>query len=73
MSVAIEEILTLGVRERLELIEEIWDSIASHPEAITLTAAQRKELERRKREHKRDPSRAKPWSEVHKRLEKRHK
>jgi putative addiction module component (TIGR02574 family) len=73
MSVAIEEILKLGVKERLELIEEIWDSIAAHPEAIPLTAAQRKELDRRKREHRRDPSKAKPWSEIHNRLEKRDK
>ncbi|MFY9610986.1 MAG: addiction module protein [Blastocatellia bacterium] len=73
MSVAIEEILNLGVKERLELIEEIWDSIAAHPEAVPLTVAQRKELDRRKRVHKQDPSAAKPWSEVHNRLEKRNK
>ena len=73
MSVAIEEILNLGVKERLELLEEIWDSIAAHPEAVPLTAAQRKELDRRKRKHKRDPSQAKAWSEVHNRLEKRNK
>ena len=70
MSVAIEEILNLNVKERLALIEEIWDSIATHPEAVPLTAAQRKELDRRKREHRRDPSRAKLWAEVHNRLEK---
>ncbi len=52
MSVAIQEILNLGVKERLELIEEIWDSIAEHPEAVPLTVAQRKELDRRKRVHK---------------------
>ena len=73
MSVAIEEILNLGVKERLELIEEIWDSIAAHPEAIPLTASQRKELDRRRREHKRDPSRAKPWSQVHSELKRRTK
>ena len=73
MSVAIEEILNLGVKERLELIEEIWDSISAHPEAVPLTAAQRRELDRRKREHKRAPSQAKPWSEIHNRLEKRNK
>jgi putative addiction module component (TIGR02574 family) len=72
MSVAIEEILNLGVKERLELIEEIWDSIAAHPEAISLTA-QRKELDRRKRQHRRNPSKAKSWSEIHSRLEKRKK
>ena len=73
MSVALEEILNLGVKERLELIEEIWDSIAAHPEAIQLTASQRKELDRRRREHKRDPSRARPWSQVHNDLKSRTK
>lgn len=73
MSVAIEEILNLGVKERLELIEEIWDSIAAHPEAIHLTATQRKELDRRRREYRRDPSRARPWSQVHNQLKRRTK
>jgi putative addiction module component (TIGR02574 family) len=71
MSVAIEEILSLDVKARLELIEEIWDSISAQPEAVPLTATQRKELDRRKRAHRRDPSKAKPWSEVFNRLEKR--
>jgi len=31
MSVPIEEILNLSIKKRLELIEEIWDSIASNP------------------------------------------
>ena len=57
MSVRIEEILTLSVKKRLELIEEIWDSIATHPEAIPLTSAQRSELDRRQKEHRKDPSR----------------
>jgi putative addiction module component (TIGR02574 family) len=73
MSVAIEEILNLGVKERLELIEEIWDSIAAHPEAIPLTPSQRQELDRRRRAHKRDPSQARPWSQVHSELKRRTK
>ena len=54
-----------------KLVDERY--IAAHPEVVPLTAAQRKELDRRKREHRRDPSQAKPWSEVHNRLEKRNK
>ena len=73
MSVPIEEILNLSIKKRLELIEEIWDSIASNPEAVPLTSAQRRELDRRKREHRNDPSAAKPWSEVRDRLQKRTK
>ena len=68
MSVRIEEILSLSVRDRLELIEEIWDSIASNPETVPMTSAQKEELDRRKLEHVIDPSAAKPWSEVRDRL-----
>ena len=71
MSIRIEEILTLSVEERLEIVEEIWRSIVSDPKAIPLTTAQRKELDRRKREHRSDPAAATPWSEVHERLLKR--
>ena len=73
MSVDIAEILNLSVKKRLELIEEIWDSIASDQQAIPLSSAQRRELDRRKREHLADPAAAAPWSEVHNRLRKRKK
>ncbi|HEY2930341.1 MAG TPA: addiction module protein [Acidobacteriota bacterium] len=71
MSVSVKDILALSVSERIQLIEEIWDSILAEPELIPVTAAQRKELDRRKRAHRRDPSAAKPWSEVRARLERR--
>ena len=71
MSVDLSGILNLSVKKRLELIEEIWDSIASDEQGIPLTTAQRRELDRRKREHLADPTRAVPWSEVHDRLRKR--
>ncbi|HEY2385172.1 MAG TPA: addiction module protein [Terriglobia bacterium] len=73
MSVRIEEILSLSVKDRLEPIEEIWGSIASKPESLPLTSAQREELDRRKHEHAVDPSAAQPWTEVHDRLLKRKK
>jgi putative addiction module component (TIGR02574 family) len=73
MSVSIEEILNLSVKKRLELIEEIWDSIASSQEAIPLTSAQRRELDRRRSVHRADPSAAVPWTEVRSRLQKRKK
>ena len=71
MSVALEEILNLDVEARLEHIEEIWESMWANPEAVPLTASQREESDRRKREHRQDPSESKPWSEVHGRLENR--
>jgi len=46
-SVDIQEILKLSVAERIELVEAIWDSIADAPENLPVTAAQKRELDRR--------------------------
>jgi len=37
-----EEILNLSVSERIQLVEDIWDSIAEAPEAVVLTEAQKR-------------------------------
>ncbi len=34
----------LSVEERLQLIEDLWDSVADDPEALPLTDAQAEEL-----------------------------
>ena len=71
MSTVRKEILSLSVADRLQLLEEIWDSLAETQEAIPVTDAQRKELARRRRAHARNPSAAKPWTEVRARLSRR--
>lgn len=68
MSTVLKNVLSLSVEDRLELIEEIWDSLVATPEAIPLTDAQRKELARRRRAHARNPSAAKSWGEVRAKL-----
>jgi putative addiction module component (TIGR02574 family) len=37
----------LPVDERIQLVEELWDSIAADQEALPLTSEQRAELDRR--------------------------
>ena len=54
----------LSADERLELMHEIWDSIAAEPGTIHLTDAQRQELERRLAEHEVNPGDAVPWEQV---------
>jgi putative addiction module component (TIGR02574 family) len=65
-----EELFKLTAAERLELAEELWDSIAAEREnePFPLTEAQREELERRVRELDENPERARPWEEVRDRL-----
>jgi len=71
MSIVRKEIHSLSVSDRLQLLEEIWDSLAETPEEVPVTGAQRKELARRRRAHARNPSAAKPWAEVRARLRRR--
>lgn len=57
--------LKLSVAERIQLVEDIWDSIAAeNPEAATLTPAQLQELQARLDAHDHDSSSAVPWEQV---------
>ena len=63
-----KDILSLSVPERILLVEDIWDSIAEFPEEVTLTSAQKQELDLRLDAYHRDPDAGAPWSEVRKRI-----
>ncbi len=66
------ELLELTPAERIELVQDLWDSIK--PEDLPpLTADEMDELDRRLAEHHRDPSTAMPWEEVKARLLARYK
>jgi putative addiction module component (TIGR02574 family) len=71
MSTVRKEIQSLSIADRLQLLEEIWDSMIDTPDAIPVTAAQRKELARRRRAYARNPSAAKSWAQVRARLRRR--
>jgi putative addiction module component (TIGR02574 family) len=62
-SISLSDILQLSVAERLRLVGEIWDSIASEPEALPLTEAQRIEILRRSEAHRTNPQEAIPLSD----------
>lgn len=56
---------TLSIAERIQLVEDIWDSIAADaPESVGLTNAQRDEVRRRFTAHDADPGSAVPWDSV---------
>jgi putative addiction module component (TIGR02574 family) len=66
-----EQLLKLSAAERLELVEELWDSISDADEALVLTDAQREDLERRLAEADADPTGGLPWEEVRERIRQR--
>lgn len=62
--VSIEDIRSLSVAERVQLVEEIRDSIADEPESWTLSPAQQTELKRRSAAHDAAPQEGSSWDEV---------
>ncbi|HEY7157445.1 MAG TPA: addiction module protein [Gemmataceae bacterium] len=50
--------------QRIALVLELWDTIASEPHQPLLTEAQRRELERRVAEDDAHPDDVVPWEQV---------
>jgi putative addiction module component (TIGR02574 family) len=64
----VAEILALPVAERMRLVEAIWDSISSVPDALALTQWQMDELDRRLAEFEADPDSGATLEEVFARI-----
>ena len=62
------EIEKLSPEDRLQLIEELWESLRRHPETLPLTETQRQELDRRLDELDRGEAETISWEEVKQRL-----
>jgi len=60
----------LSVAERLQLVEDLWDSIAQDApdEALPMTPELAAELDRRIAEYERDPSAGQSWEAVRARI-----
>ena len=69
--ISISDVLALTPAERIELVGQIWDSIASEPESVELTDAQREELERRLAAYHVDSAAGDPWEIVKDRIQRR--
>jgi putative addiction module component (TIGR02574 family) len=72
MSTNFSELLTLGISERIQLVEDLWDSIAAESQGLPLHDWQRAELARREAEYAADPTLASTWEEAKERILARH-
>lgn len=70
-SFAKKDILDLSVSERIQLVQDIWDSIAQVPESISLTEEEKAEIDRRLDAYHNDPTAGSPWSIVRERIKSR--
>jgi putative addiction module component (TIGR02574 family) len=58
------DIERLSAEERIQLAEELWDSLLDQPEQIPLTPAQEAELDRRLQAYRQDREPGEPWREA---------
>ncbi len=60
--------LRLSIPERIQLVEDIWDTIATEPEAIELTEEEKRMIDERLEAYHRNPDLGSPWEDVYKRI-----
>jgi putative addiction module component (TIGR02574 family) len=65
---SLTQIRELTPAERILLVEEIWDSLASEAESVPVTEAQRRELDERLEAHRRNPHAGAEWDQVKARI-----
>ncbi|MBW4552229.1 MAG: addiction module protein [Aphanocapsa sp. GSE-SYN-MK-11-07L] len=62
------EISQLSIAERIQLAEDLWDSILEQQDELPLTDAQKQELNRRLERYQQDRIIGSTWEEVKQRL-----
>ena len=60
--------IELSIPERIQLVEDIWDTIATETGAIELTEDEKKIIDERLEAYHRNPDLGSPWEDVYKRL-----
>jgi putative addiction module component (TIGR02574 family) len=68
MNAAFTEVFELTVSEKLLLLEDLWDSIALHPEQIPVLDWQKDELIKRKAAHLQNPDAGSSWESAKERI-----
>jgi putative addiction module component (TIGR02574 family) len=63
-----EQILPLTIPEKLQLIEDIWDSVVMDADQIPLTQSQKQELDRRLASYQNIDNEGESWEVVKRRI-----
>ena len=71
MNVRLEDLKHLPLAERVQLVEDLWDSIAAELEAIPISDSVKVEMDRRLEEYLKDPSTAVSYEAVKRRMKDR--
>jgi putative addiction module component (TIGR02574 family) len=70
MNTEFAQVFELNVSEKLQLLEDLWDSIAQSPEQIPVLDWQKEELDKRKAAYVQNPDSGSSWEAVKARIRK---
>jgi len=60
--------LSLSIPERIQLVEDIWDTIAVEADSVELTEDEKKIIDERLEAYHQNPNLGSPWEDVFKRI-----
>ncbi len=60
--------LSLSIPERIQLVEDIWDSIASEADSVELTEDEKRIIDERLQAYHDNPNASSPWKDVYERI-----
>jgi putative addiction module component (TIGR02574 family) len=67
-TITVSDLLHLSIAERIQLVEDLWDSVAAEatarPDQLPVSEVQRRELLRRSEAHRRNPEQAVPLDDA---------
>jgi putative addiction module component (TIGR02574 family) len=68
MSITLEDVRQMPLGQRIQFIEDAWDTVAAEGADLPLTPQQEDELDRRRADMMANPSSGIPWKEAKARL-----
>jgi len=60
--------LNLSIPERIQLVEDIWDTIAAEADRVELTKEEKKVIDERLKAYHQNPNLGSPWEDIFKRI-----
>ena len=70
MNVRVDDLKALPLKQRIKLVEDLWDSIAAELDKQPVPEDVKAEMRRRRDEYVKDPSTGVDWDVTRRRLEK---
>ena len=66
--ITVSDTLELSLPERIQLVEDIWDTIANETDAVELSEEEKRIIDERLEAYHKNPDLGSPWEDVYKRI-----